>query len=568
MFDNSKPHVVLITDNTDVLSMSRSLGVHKVAYCLRAAGFEVAVIHHASVFSIGEISQLLNSIVNSQTLFVGINNFYYSSISNFITQDNGGIELLPVEHGSLLPHGGVFNEHIKSIILKNNPNCKLVLGGVTAIDVAYNSIFDYIVVGYAEQSIVSLAKFLLKESVDLPPHHKSIYGPVIVNDSRAIGYDFSQSDMSYQDHDVILPGETLMLEVGRGCIFQCAFCSYPMNGKKKMDFIRNMDLIKKELLDNYRRFGVCNYVVVDDTFNDSIEKCQIFAEMIKSLPFKISWWAYIRLDLLAAHPQTIDWLFDAGLKAALFGIETLNAKTGSVIGKGGSREKLLETVKNIKNKYGDAVSLHGSFIFGLPHESMNSIKNTAELLLSDQNPLDTWRAFPLNIRPNDKSYAHGFLSDIDTNYKKYGYTDTGDKQSSGTLYSPGNSHEHGQMLWVNQHTNRIEIEKFSIYIDQMRKNKKPKISGQYAFYLASLGIDVDTVLNQKESDIDWNWYDKLKLQRSLEYKKKLFNAFNVPYVEMDLNGIDSYSALIKSKKLLDFAPTKAVNILQTYPTLD
>lgn len=551
MFDNSKPNVIIITDNTDVISMSRSLGPHKVAYCLRQAGFEVAVIHHASVFSIIEISQLLKNLVNEHTLFVGVNNFYYSSISDIIVHKHGGVELRQVEHGSLLPHGSAYNNHVKDIITTQNPNCKLVLGGVTAQDVAHNSIFDYVVVGYAEQSIVSLAKFLNGENIKLPPTYKSIHGHTIVNDSRAAGYDFSSSHMYYEDHDAILPEETLMLEVGRGCVFKCAFCSYPMNGKKKMDFIRSMELIRKEMVDNHDRFGITNYVIVDDTFNDSVDKCRMFSDMVKTLPFKISWWAYIRLDLLTAHPETIGYLFDSGLKAPYFGIETLNKKTASIVGKGGSREKLLNTIRAIKEKYTDSVSLHGNFIFGLPEESMESISTTAEYLLSKNNPLDSWRAYALNIRPSEKSYANGFLSDLDINYEKYGYTSLGSKESTGTLYTPGDRQEHGQMLWYNEHTDRNKIEEFTQDVDRLRKQNNPKISGQFAFYLSSLGVDIDSILNKKESDIDWYMLDQLKLSRSLEYKEKLFRELNVPYNKMDLTGILTYGELLKSKKLVE-----------------
>lgn len=555
MFDNTKPNIILISDNTDVISMSRSLGIHKVAYCLRLAGYQVAVIHHASTFSIKEITHLLSELVTDQTLFVGINNFFYSSISDVIVRDGGSVELARVENGSLLPHGHVFNDHIKNTILQKNKHCKLVLGGPTALDVDYNSIFDYIIVGYAEQSVVSLADFLSNRTTELPPKHKSIYGPIIINDSKAVGYDFSSSHMYYEDHDAILPKETLALEVGRGCIFKCAFCSYPMNGKKKMDFIRSMELIRKELIDNYTRFGTTNYLIVDDTFNDSVEKCREFSEMVKSLPFKISWWAYIRLDLLAAHPETIDYLIDAGLTAALCGIETLNTKTGSIIGKGGSREKLFDTVRILKEKSKDAVSVHGNFIFGLPHESMDSMKSTAEYLLSDDNPLDTWRAYALNIKPTNRSYAHEFLSDLDINYEKYGYSNMGPKKSSGTLYSPGDSHEAGQMRWKNEHTTRDDIEIFATEIDNRRKQKDSKVGGRQTFYIASLGVDLHQLLNVNESQVNWYELDQLKLSRSIEYKIKLHQELGVSYTKMDIpDEIKTYSELLKSKKLVDNSP--------------
>lgn len=554
MFNRSKPNVILISDQTDIITMNRSLGVHKVAYCLREAGFEVAVIHYASVFSINEIFHMLKELVNENTLFVGVNNYFYASIADPIVHDYGGVELRPADPGSIVPHGSAFNQQIKDLIRRQNKKCKLVLGGPTAIDVDYNKIFDYIVKGYAEQSVVQLARFLNEEPVQLPKKYKSVFGPVIVDDIKAEGYDFSRSHMGYEDHDVILPGETLLLEVARGCIFKCAFCSYPMNGKKKMDFIRSMELIREELIDNYSKYQITNYVVVDDTFNDSVEKCRIFSDMVKTLPFKINLWAYVRLDLLTAHPETIDYLVDAGFRAMWFGIETLNPRTASIIGKGGDREKLLGTVRHIKEKYNNKVSMHGSFVFGLPHESMESMQSTAEYLLSDKNPLDSWSGYPLNIRANNESITQAFLSDIDTNYKKYGYEDIGASVvPNRSLYSASRLGEHGHMNWKNEHTSSAEVEEFASNVHRLKKQKRIKVGGQFAFYGASTGHDLEDLINKYESEVDWHQFDKDKLARAMEYKIKLFEKLEITPNFLELGDIQTFGDLLRSRKLVELS---------------
>lgn len=551
MFDRLKPNVILISDHTDIITMNRTLGVHKVAYCLRQAGFEVAVIHYASVFSIKEILHMLTELVNKNTLFVGVNNFFYASIADPIIHDNGSVELRHAEPGSILPHGSTFNQQVKDLIHQQNKKCKLVLGGPTAIDAAYNSIFDYVVKGYAEQSVVRLAEFLNGQSVQLPKKYKSIYGPVIVDDSKAQGYDFSSSRMEYQDHDAILPGETLLLEVARGCVFKCAFCSYPMNGKKKMDFIRSMDLIRDELVDNYNKYQITNYVIVDDTFNDSVEKCRLFSDMVKTLPFRINLWAYIRLDLLAAHPETIDYLADTGFRAMYFGIETLNPRTASIIGKGGDREKLFNTVRYIKEKYHNRISMHGSFIFGLPHESMESMNSTAQYLLSDKNPLDTWAGYPLHIRANDESITQAFLSDIDINYKKHGYQENKtDNVLPKSLYHPSRRGDRGQMNWSNDYTSSLEVEKFASTVNQLRKQKGPKVAGQFAFHAASTGHNLEDFISKYESEVDWYQLDRDKLTRAREYKTKLFEQLGITPDFLDLENIQTYSDLLRSHRLV------------------
>jgi hypothetical protein len=544
MFDNTKPNIILLSDKTSEFEMNRTLGIYKLAHCLREAGFEVAVLHFLSMFTIDEVKHALTHLLSDKTLFVGVSNFFYESIDDVKVDKQGHIiKLKPMDPGCILPHGKKFNKPIKNLIKGLSPNCKLVVGGPTALDTSYNNIFDFVIVGYAEISAVELAKHLQEPSSELSiSNYKSIYGPIIVNDAKAEKYNFNQSSMSYSDQDAILPNESLMLEIGRGCIFKCAFCSHPLNGKKQLDYIRDHSLIRQELVQNYEMFGTTNYLIIDDTFNDSVEKCKEFYEMVKTLPFKINWWGYIRLDLMAAHPETIEYLFESGLRAAFFGIETLDPKIGAKIGKGGTRKKLFDTIDYIKNKYGNRVSLHGSFIFGLPNESIDSMRDSAEFLLSDNNHLDSWMVEVCRISSPDRNYAHGFQSDIDVNYKKYGYVNQDENIQKNTP-AEKKLHELKGMRWKNEFTSREQVEQL---VAEVHSVQNSKMSGAISFYLAGLGIPVDVLLNKKRSEHNWYAYSCIKLKRGQQYKKMLFSKLGIPIVLSDLSSVQSYSDLLTS----------------------
>lgn len=544
MFDNQKPNIILLSDSTH--NWIKPLGPHKVAYVLREQGFEVAVINHLSIFSIGEIKNLLEMLISDQTLFVGINNFYYSNIE-FEQTDSGykPSELL-LAPGSFLPHGKKYNSDIKKLIEKCNPQCKIVLGGPTAADTLHNRDFDYIVIGYAEMSVVNLARHLLDSNTVLDKSRKSIYGPVIVDDNRAEKYDFSQCMMRYEDHDAVLPGEPLTLEVARGCIFRCKFCSYPMNGKKKLDFIRSMDLIKKELIDNYERFGVTRYNFCDDTVNDSIEKCQMLYELSQELPFKLEWWGYLRLDLLTAHPETIDMLFGSGLRGAFFGIETLNEKVGKLIGKGQSRKRLFDTVKYIKEKWGDSVNLIGGFIYGLPDETMESLEQTTEFLLSDQNLLDIVSIQVFRAKSPDTLHLQPFTSEIEADFEKYGYEDISQNEEIKNHRS-FNKAKAGYMIWKNQHSDFLSMAEYVDSVNQRLATEKNKIPCFSSFNLATIGVPVDQTLNKSQKDVDWMLIDRLQFDLVFEYKQRLYQGLNLPtsHLEMSramlhLHGINTF----------------------------
>jgi hypothetical protein len=530
MFDNTKPNVILFADFTGV--MYKTLGPYKVAYILREAGYEVAVINHVSSFSVGEIKHLLSNMITDKTLFVGVNNFFYSSVGG--VEADSGLSVTEQDPGAILPHGRQYNAEIKQTIKSANANCKLVLGGPSAGDFDYTKDFDYVVLGYAEKSVLNLADHLLT-GTELTNCHRSLYGPRIINDAKAQGYNFEQCRMRYEDHDVILPGETLSIEIGRGCIFRCAFCAYPLNGKKKFDYIRHRDLIVEEMIDNYQRFGVTRYQIVDDTFNDSVEKCQLMADIYQQLPFKLEWSAYIRLDLMAAHPETMDLLFDSGLKAAFFGIETMNPRTGALIGKGGSREKLIEALRYIRRKWGNSVNLLGSFIYGLPYETPESLDATTEFLMSDDNPLNAWQLRPLMIRPNIVG-TNGFVSDIEANYEKYGYRNAGTVSTSQQFSSLSvNNRQQNLMHWKNKHFDYEELREFCTRTVHEASSQGRQCLGPFSlFQMLSLGIPMDSVLNQPFNKINWRLIDAVKLRRAIDYKKQLYRQLNiVPETELD-----------------------------------
>lgn len=513
MFDRSKPNIILLSDYTDVIYMNKTLGVHKIACELRRAGFEVLVINHLHVFTFDELTHVIQNSVNENTLYVGVSSFFYltsDSPSQLIDKEHeaGGISYQPKELGAFLPHGLKYNQPLKDLITSINPKCKLVLGGHDAKDAGYIKDYDYVVFGYADISAVNLAKHLAYGE-ELKHSRRSLFGATIIDDATAEGYEFISTPMQYTDNDVIMPGETLGIEISRGCVFKCAYCTYPLNGKKKNDYIKLEEILTQEFVENYEKFGVTRYTFSDDTFNDSRDKIEMVHRISKSLPFKLEFWAYVRADLLAAHPDTIDLLFDSGLRAGFMGIETMHPTAGSIIGKGGGRQKIIEVIDYIKTKYSNSVALTGSFIFGLPSEPLDSIKETAQMLLDKKIKLDAWQINPLRINPN-----HTFKSEFDLNYEKYGYRVIG-QNSEG-------------LTWENEYTNYhecAELAKSTMIAGDLNGNRR--INGRSSFCIASLGFDLDYSMNKKVTEFDWHRTDLQKQKRAVQYKEQLFKVLGI-----------------------------------------
>ena len=397
------------------VSNVKPFGAHKIAHELRNNGFDVLVINHLDHFSLTELKHILSSVVSDQTLFVGLSNTFvgYAKVMNIVHDPRMPTYIF-------LPGGPddeqEFTDHVKQI----NPNCKIVVGGSkTQIDWR-NKCVDYAVVGYADTSVVNLAKHLKYGTPIANKNYKNIYGVHIIDDPVAEGFDFNNSTMTWCNDDVVIPQEVLPMEISRGCIFSCKFCNYRLNGKQTVDYLKDLGTIRKELLDNYNNYGITRYRLLDDTFNDTEEKIDIMLDIVNQLPFKPAFSGYARLDLLASKPHTIPKLIDMGFRGMFFGIETLNKKTGSIIGKGADPDKLIQTIIDMKQQYGDHISLHGSFICGLPGESKQSIESTMKKLLNKEIPLDTVTFYPLWI---GKKSVLTWNSAFNLDLTKFGYTE-------------------------------------------------------------------------------------------------------------------------------------------------
>jgi len=186
--------------------------------------------------------------------------------------------------------------------------------------------------------------------------------------------------------------------------------------------LKYCDVLEEELLTNYEMWGTTRYFIVDDTFNDSTEKMQMFLDVTKRLPFKISFWCYLRLDLLTAHPEQIPMVKEMGMAQCYFGIETFNKEAGKSVGKGADPDKLKETLYECRRVWGTDISIQAGFIVGLPHEDSKSIMETAKWLAQPDCPIDIKWIVPLSIAAgNHEVLKYMHRSEFDLNSEKYGY---------------------------------------------------------------------------------------------------------------------------------------------------
>lgn len=403
----------------------RNIGAYQIAHVLRSNGYSVQVIDWLPRISYEGskiILKILKKFVSKETLWIGFSTTFFFSLRG--DPDDQQIESKRIADNS--PFTIEEQKEIYYYVRSISPKCRFVIGGARSYNLTGEHLIDTHILGYADVSVLDFTKWCHNKNPFF--NYKIVESKagravmIVDHNVKAIGYDFSNDLYKWDKSDNIFYSEALPVEISRGCVFKCDFCSYPLNGKKKLDYLKNPDILYEHFLYNFENFGTTRYVYADDTHNDSVEKLEILYDKVYSkLPFKLEFAAYIRLDLINAHPHTLDLLKASGLKSAFFGIESLNYESNKTIGKGIKQDKIIQILEKIKLSWGDEIRTDSGFIIGLPNDSIETV-DTWLKILENNFPLDSFQFNALHINTKRIELFSPWNSPMELNPEKYGYT--------------------------------------------------------------------------------------------------------------------------------------------------
>ena len=210
--------------------------------------------------------------------------------------------------------------------------------------------------------------------------------------------------------------------------------------------------------------------------------------------------AFLRLDLIDRFPHQADLLSEAGIVGAFFGIETLNLKSGRVIGKGLHPDRVKKRLSWVKDKWKNKTNISAGLIIGLPYDDDAYFKELENYVKSPDYPIDNTSFNPLWIR--DPKNNTRYMSEFSINSEVYGYK----------------FDERGQ--WYNENgMTRAIAEKVSEHLSKIVPNKSENFQ---VITLLGLGIKLDDILKLSYNQL-YHKYDlsSLNQKRINEYKSLL-----------------------------------------------
>ena len=440
----------------------RPLGPYTLANQLRINGHKILVVDFITMINQDKLCDIVKKYVSNETIFLGFSNTFLSA-----------------ENRDIL---NILYENLGKLSKMINPGIKIILGGAMSKAFVHQAKktkkhlgIDYVFHGYSEHMLVEFVENEInkkQQKFNIGDHGIK----EIDYDYKGLNFNFHTSSHRWDETDFIVQNESLPLEVARGCIFKCKFCSYPLLGKDPRDnsYIRIEDNIYKEIIENYERFGTTRYFIIDDTFNERTDKIEMMLRIRDRSKINLSFVGYNRLDLIARKPYQIKLLKELNFDGLFFGIESLNYQSAKIIGKGIHPEEVKQTLFKIKSEF-PTCSIYAGFIIGLPFETRETFKEWSDWILRDNSPIDSVIANGLTL-----SISSHNVSEFFQNPEKYGY--------KRIVSNP--------LAWENDHWNFEECDKIAKkFMYDLTRLGKQKVSSFRATGYTRYGYDYNTLIS-------------------------------------------------------------------------
>lgn len=168
--------------------------------------------------------------------------------------------------------------------------------------------------------------------------------------------------------------DSISIEVGRGCPFNCTFCSTSLFWGRNFR-IKSISDIILEMKYFHEKFHVMEFKFEHDMFTQNKKYIMSFCDKLieENLPF--TWTCSSRIDVL--DDEIINHMSKARCTKMYVGIESGSSFIQEVIHKNLNIEKAKH---NIMRLYQCGIEVTTSFIYGFPEEKIEHLKETLEFI--------------------------------------------------------------------------------------------------------------------------------------------------------------------------------------------
>ena len=265
---------------------------------------------------------------------------------------------------------------IARIAKQIDPGVKIVFGGVAPTFLWEHFLthfpeIDFVVIGEGEYTFLNLIQWIQS---DKKQPITRIKGIAFRKNGRAVRTEPAEP---IHDLDALpVPSKYFSyqhLSLTRGCPGKCRFCGSPKFWGPKIRF-HSPEYFVDELERLYQK-GINFFYFSDDTFSVNKKMVVQICKKILEKKLDISWVAISRVNTM--NEDILFWMRKAGCIQISYGVESGSEKIRVSLNKK-ITTKEIENAFSITSKYG--ILPRAYFIYGCPGESLETIKETIDLI--------------------------------------------------------------------------------------------------------------------------------------------------------------------------------------------
>jgi radical SAM superfamily enzyme YgiQ (UPF0313 family) len=193
------------------------------------------------------------------------------------------------------------------------------------------------------------------------------------------------------------------LDTGRGCPFDCSFCTVINIQGRKMR-LRSPELILQRIRENYdKRKGLYFYVLCDDNVARNSHWEELFDGLIRMRKEEgIDLDFFMQVDVPAYKiPNFVKKAAEAGCTQVFIGVETLNPKNIEAADK--KQNAKADYLEMVQAWHNGGVHVHAAYIIGFPYDTYDSVMEAVDKLAKEYK-FDQASFFMLTPLPGSRDY--------------------------------------------------------------------------------------------------------------------------------------------------------------------
>ncbi|MFC1921617.1 B12-binding domain-containing radical SAM protein, partial [Chloroflexota bacterium] len=402
MTDSNKEACVLIITGVSPVNVAQLEGMgiisDPIALLLSMSGKST---YQCSIPSLGAIA--VGSYLKQQGMQVKVADYFFDEVP-FTDADIIGISSTFMSLEDV--------KTISDLSREKNPQATIVLGGpiswsISHVDLLqFISSLDYIVLQEGEQVFLELIKTIRKggdvRSIKSIAFRQN--GDVVVNTP---GFTIDINSLPIPDWGLMgIPSQmrfpVLPIETGRGCPFNCAYCSEVSYWGKPVRY-KAADRVAEEILNNADKYGITTFRFADSCFSAPTERCievcgAIYEKCIRNgVPVK--WSSYARIENI--NQALLEKMKDSGCLALDIGLESGSVKVLREMGRGYFQEDVVQVAETARKL---DILTNFNVVVGFPGETKETIQETIDLI--ERAAPDTFTIFSFFVAPRTRAYIN------------------------------------------------------------------------------------------------------------------------------------------------------------------